>query len=228
MHALGSRDPDHRLMRRVSTYRIIALLLFLIVMTTRSYAFVYLGIKGGANFANVNAEVPGQTASVDYRVKLGAIGGAFAEVPLFASGTMSVRGELLLVEKGTKYTILDKNYKVSEDELVLAPFLLWYPQLPYLHPFLEIGPEFGINVHDHVLRSGRAPYDSEGNWSSTSINLNFGAGTRVAVGALDAHLEVRYNLGLTNMGSWDPNAAGNVSTKTNGIQILAGFDLCRF
>jgi hypothetical protein len=212
-------------------HRILALFVLLALASSTSHAILRLGVKGGVNLANVDADIPNQVFTFDTKIKPGIMAGAFAEVPLMLSGGMAVRGELLYVQKGTKYKISyimsNADINVSEDELVLAPFLVWYFPVPKVSPFIEIGPEFGMNVRDRITADGGPAFDSNGNWNSTNMSLNFGGGVRFSVGTRNAHADIRYNLGLTDMGSWDPNSIGDVNTKTNGIQISAGVDLFR-
>ena len=141
------------------------------VLSTSSFALVRLGVKGGVNLANVTSDANIPWIIADLKLKPGFISGVSAEIAIPLSG-FTVRGELLYVQKGTKYSTELEDVRVNEDEVVFAPFLVLKTPAPL---FFQVGPEFGINVRDNIDIEGRS-YDSNGHWKTTSISMNFGAG----------------------------------------------------
>jgi hypothetical protein len=195
------------------------------IFTTSSFALVRLGVKGGVNFANVNADFPAQVVKPDFKTRTGFLAGVSAEVDIPMTN-FGIRGDLLYTQKGTKYTVMNEDVKINEDEMVLAPFVVFYLPLPKIKPFIQAGPELGINVRDNV-KVGNESTDSGGHWKTTNAGLNVGAGVLLPLGVNELSVDMRYNLGLSNMGTWATGNGGDIKTKTNGVQLLVGFNFFR-
>ena len=168
----------------------------LLAFTTPSHAVISIGVKAGAIFANTKLDIPNQTIPTTEKTKLGFIGGAYGEMPLVMSG-FSVRGELLYVQKGLKHEIFNTTFNVNEDELVLAPFAVYTLPLSVVKPYVEAGPEVGLNVRDKTTDDGTS-FHSGGKWKKQSFSLNVGAGIKFPLGGHTASVGARYNYGLTN------------------------------
>lgn len=190
-------------------------IMVILVCRNDSLALLRLGIKAGANFANVEAT----NSDTKYRIKPGFSAGAMAEVPVSPGGLMAMRAELLYVQKGAKSSIGGLDGKVMIDELVLAPFLVFYLPTARVKPFLEAGPEFGLNTlakskEDSVTKN-LGPQ-----WKNNNFSVNLGAGVLFPAGAGDVVVDARYNLGLSDL----TLGGGNIQTKTNGIQVFLGYN----
>lgn len=183
-----------------------------------------LGIKGGVNLGNVNEDIPNQTITFETDTRTGLIAGIWGEVPLIVLDGLAVRTDILYTQKGAEYDIFNEHVVVKADELTLNPFLVYYFPTGAARPFIEAGPELGLNVSDGVKVDDDS-FDSEGNWKDTNFSLNLGGGIDFKFGGTSLMLEARYNYGMVNMGSWDSNAQGGEEVKTYGIQLLAGITL---
>lgn len=190
------------------------LLVGLLVCHTNSYAFLRLGIKAGVNLAKVSVS---NANNVSYQVLPGFSAGAQADIALIP--TMSVRTDVLYVQKGTKFTALNQDGKLKLDEFVVAPFLVMRFPLAKVTPFLQAGPEVGLNTlakQEVAGTSGNVgPY-----YKKSDFSINLGGGVILPLGANDLTLDARYNLGLVDINK----VTGSASTKTNGIQIFVGYN----
>jgi hypothetical protein len=198
----------------------ILLLIALFLFCSPSFALLKMGLKGGVNLADVTVS----GSDVSYKIKPGFVGGLTAEIPVSASGGLAVRGELLYVQKGAEFTLLNESGKLSTDELVIAPFLVLRLVSPQITPFLEIGPEFGFNTLAKQQYGSSGYYNISSYWKKQNMSLNIGGGIEIPLGQNELSLDARYNLGLVDMSV----GSGEVKTKTNGIQVLLGFIFLRF
>jgi hypothetical protein len=196
--------------------KIFSLLCISLIVCSPSFALLKMGIKGGVNLADVTVS----NSNVSYKMKPGFVGGLSAEIPVSAGGGLAVRGELLYVQKGAKFTLVNESGKLSTDELVVAPFLVYHFAIPV---FLEAGPEFGFNTRAEEQYGGPT-YNIGPQWKKQNVSLNVGAGIEFPLGRNELSLDARYNLGLVDMSV----GGGDVKTKTNGIQVLLGFVFLRF
>lgn len=196
---------------------LIAILMFAISHSD-AHAFLRFGLKAGVNFATMTVD----GSDADYQMKPGFIAGAMAEIPISPTGTLAVRTELLYVQKGTEYTLQDEDGTLRTDELVLAPFLVFRLPLAKVTPFLQAGPEFGFNTFAKEDYAGQK--ESIGpHWRDNNFSINLGAGVMIPALGSDLTLDFRYNLGLTDMSE----GRGNIKTRTNGIQLLLGYNFLR-
>lgn len=193
-------------------------ILILAISHSEAHAFLRFGLKAGANFANL--AVDGSPAN--YSMKPGIMAGVMGEIPISPTGTLAVRTELLYVQKGAEFTLQQEDGTLSTDELVLAPFLVFRLPLAKVTPFLQGGPEFGFNTLAKEDYAGQK--ESIGpHWKDNNFGINLGAGVMIPALGSDLTLDFRYNLGLVDM----TVGRGNIETKTNGIQLLLGYNFLR-
>jgi hypothetical protein len=190
----------------------------LLIMPTYGWALLRVGLKAGVNLADVQAS----HSHVSYSIKPGFSAGAMAEVPISPGGLMAARAELLYVQKGAKTEDLGQKGKLLIDEVVFAPFLVFYLPSVHIRPFLEGGPEFGLNTLAKSKTDGAARNIGP-QWSNNNTSLNLGAGILIPAGGGDWVVDARYNLGLTDLSV----GGGNIKTKTNGIQIFLGYNFLK-
>lgn len=195
-----------------------------LVFAVSAIAGPRLGIKGGINLGNVNVDIPNQTTTFVTDTRTGLIAGIWGEAPLIVLDGFAVRADILYTQKGAEYDIFNKHVVVKADELTLTPFLVYYFPSGAARPFLEAGPELGLNVADGAEVDDDS-FNSNGNWNDTNFSLNLGSGMDFKFGGTSLMIEARYNYGMVNMGSWDSNALGGEKAKTYGIQLLAGIEL---
>ena len=211
-------------MKRVLWFTLMALLVF----STPLWAASAFGVKGGLNLANIAEDPEPEGVSIGIRTGI-AVGGS-VEIPLTPTNKLTLRGEVLYVMKGTKLSGTEADYDfkstITVDELVVAPFLVFRFPSQGFTPFLQFGPEVGLNVtHKYksevtingVSTSGSGNLDD---WASTNFGLNIGAGAAIPAGRGEVLFDVRYNLGLANMYT----GPGTGTDKTNGIQLLMGYN----
>ena len=200
--------------------RIFAVLLPAVLLTvpSQSWALLRMGLKAGVNLADVHAS----NSQVSYSVKPGIIIGPMVEIPVSPGGLMAVRGELLYVQKGAETKQSGQKGKLLIDEMVLAPFLVFYLSPSSVRPFLEGGPEFGLNTLAKSKSDGTTRNIGP-QWSDHNTSLNLGAGILFPFGAGDLVVDARYNLGLSDL----TVGGGGATTKTNGIQIFLGYNFLK-
>lgn len=209
---------------------LLVMLILALGMAGSAFGKPAFGLKGGLNLANVSLDAPGDPST---SIKLGFIFGGSAEVAMTPSNKTLIRLEALYVMKGCKINgdvsdgfgnKYDYEQTNTINELVLAPFLVFrFPSEGYT-PFIQIGPELGLNVtakYDYDVSD--LDYTDKGDiedWSSTNFSLNIGGGVAFPSGEGEIVADVRYNLGLTNGYTGDDD----VTAKTNGIQFLIGYN----
>ena len=191
------------------------LLIALFAFHADSYAFLRLGIKAGANFAKVSVS---NSQNVSYQQLTGFTAGAQADIALIPS--MSIRTDVLYVQKGSKFTTpTTSDGKIKLDEFVVAPFLVMRFPLVKVIPFVQIGPEVGLNTLAKEESGGNSANVGP-HFKKSDFSLNLGAGIILPFGANDLTLDGRYNLGLANIN----NVTGAPTTKMNGIQLFVGYN----
>lgn len=160
---------------------------------------VGVGIKGGLNFASLDADT-------DASSRTGIHFGAYAKV--MPTDKFGVQAELFYSVQGAsdfgnvKATV-DANY-------VNIPILLRISPVPILN--LHAGPQFGI-----LLSADQDGTDIKDTLNGSDLSLAVGAGLDLPMGL---NLTLRYIKGLSDIS--DDNTD---SIKNNIFQISVGFDL---
>jgi hypothetical protein len=211
-------------MKRVLWFTLMGLLVF----STPLWAASAFGVKGGLNLANIAEDPKGE--GVSYGIRTGIMVGGSVEIPLTPTNKLTLRSEALYAMKGSKISGsiggVDVKSTIQVDELVVAPFLVFRFPSQGFTPFLQFGPELGLNVTHKAKSEATANGQSASettdltDWASTNFGLNLGAGAAIPAGRGEVLFDVRYNLGLANMYT----GAGSLTDKTNGIQILIGYN----
>jgi len=197
--------------------RTIALLLTLVVfLAAPAYSFewadTHAGVKGGVNIANLNTD-PSDAELGDSLP--GYSLGAWWAVPVNRS--MSIRPEALFTLKGDreKASSADATIKMSYIEVpVLAT--MSFLQDAKTQPSLFLGPSVGFNV---AAKSKVADIETDvkDQTETVEFGLVVGGGLDFKVGEKNSvGLDLRYNLGLTDVANTDTGT----STKNQGIAIL--------
>ncbi len=90
-------------------------------------------------------------------------------------------------------------------------------------PYIMAGPTIGFNLSAKqkiTLGSDSDEEDIKDDISSTDFGLGFGGGVNFHTGNNSIFVEVRYNIGLTNIN--DDSDDPDTEIKTKGIKIFAG------
>ena len=162
---------------------------------------VGLGIKAGANFANVDL------GDVETDNKTGYHFGAFVDLGL--NDNISIQPELLFSSQGTS----SDDFGDIDFTYLTIPVLLKLKFANIVN--VHAGPQFGI------LSSAK---DDDGDdikesFKSADISLDLGAGVELPAGLVAG---LRYNLGLNDI---NDNESVNVEAKNRVMQIYVGWKL---
>ena len=146
------------------------------VFTSISAQGIDLGIKAGANFANI-------TDATGLSNKTGFVIGAFAGVKL--NDKLGIQGDLLYSQQGAKFDggDIDLNY-------VNVPIVLKYFVTENLN--IQAGPQFGFVVDDNI----KAVLTNLAEAESADVSGVVGLGYELPMGI---RLSGRYNFGLTDV-----------------------------
>ncbi|NDP27781.1 MAG: PorT family protein [Flavobacterium sp.] len=167
------------------------------------------GIKGGLNVANQNfvgAGAPSTSTLVGVNV------GLFVDIKV--ADKLVIQPELLYSMQGTKLNWLN-------DGATINSFKLAYINIPVMAKYyaaknfsIEFGPQIGFLTSAKVNGTANGQtvdVDAKQFYNSTDFGINFGAGydftKKVSIG-------MRYNLGLSNVGSDDFVSNGDKITNS--------------
>jgi hypothetical protein len=208
---------------------LLALFLAVILVAGSVLAGPAFGVRGGLNLANISEDPKAE--GISYNMRTGIAVGGNLEFSLTHTDNITLRGEAMYVMKGTKTegTLNGVNYKstLKVDEIVLAPILVFRFPSDGFTPFLQAGPELGLNVSHSYSATAEANGQSASSsgdltdWAGTNFGLILGGGIAVPAGQGEVLFEARYDLGLSNMYT----GSGGGTDKTNGIQIIIGYNI---
>ncbi len=171
------------------------LLFLLLLCATGMQAQVRLGVKAGANFANLDG------ITLDTKMRTGFHFGAILELQL--PGALAIQPEVMYSSQGAKVNVAAFN-DIQYDYITVPVALKWYLIPDVVN--IELGPQFSFLVNDNN--------DFDPGDSST---FDFAALGGVGVN-LGNHLflQGRYVLGLTD-------ASANADVKNKVIQVSVGY-----
>ena len=165
-----------------------------------------LGIKGGLNFAKIDASDPGTT----YDNRTGYHFGAFG---LFKFSKIGIQPEILFSQQGSKVKVNTGDFDANFSYINI-PIIVKLYTVAGLN--LQAGPQFGFlskaEVEDTDVKNGL---------KNSDISLALGVGWDLPFGL---SIDARYNLGLSDIN--DDYSSDQV--KNQVWQISAGFKLFRF
>jgi hypothetical protein len=215
------------------TFSVAALLTLLFSMSASAQHRI--GVIGGLNIANVDAEFDDATMDVSNKTVFG-FGGV---VDLRLNENFSLYMQPLYQQKGALVTQLNSNLDF--------PFMFAFLELPVflkaefgsaVRPYLMAGPTVGylLSADTEVEYSGLTfKGDLKEVTEDLDFGLGFGAGLRYPISTVSIFVEGRYILGLVNMqkgGTFEISAGPIVEEitwdkdvdayKNRGIQIMAG------
>lgn len=156
-----------------------------------------IGIKAGANFANLSTDNFSTSSMTSYHV------GAYANINF--SEKWGITPEVLWSAQGAKLDVGDFN-----TDYVTVPIMLRWKPINLL--FIEAGPQF--NVLTKAEANGN---DVKDDMKGTTYCMAFGAGL---------NLPLRFNAGLRYViGMTDLAEADNVEVKDRTFQIYVGWTI---
>ncbi len=180
-----------------------------------SQAQVAIGLKGGLNFANIDASSPGAA----FNSRTGYHGGAFVLVKL---GKIGIQPELIFSKQGSNIKINGTNFDSNYDYFNI-PIIVKLYTIAGIN--IQVGPQFGFvtgatgPVQD--LNGNTALQDIKNSLKSSDISAALGLGWDAPFGL---SIDARYNLGLTKVNE----AASTTDIKNQVIQISVGYKLFKF
>jgi hypothetical protein len=201
------------------------LIVILIAAMIPSFAFAKsatIGVRAGINLGT--ASLDPEPSSTDMKMRVGFMGGFTGDMFFGPKENMGVKLDLLYTQKGWKEeaNVGDGKATFKMDEVVVAPFFVYRFPLKKFTPYLQVGPELGFNTTHKMKYEDGHSYDADVNdWESVDFAMNIGGGVTMPVGPGEVVLDLRYNLGLTDM---NKAKEGDPSAKLSGVQIMAGYN----
>ena len=177
------------------------LLVVLSVGAAMAQASVSLGLKGGLNFANVNASSVGAA----YNSRTGYHLGAFLNAKFTK---LAIQPEIIYSRQGSSVSVSGSSADIQLDYINI-PILLKFYLVAGLN--LQAGPQFGF-----LTSATSAGVDIKSLYKSSDVSIGLGAGWDISKFCIDA----RYNLGITEI-----NDAGAQATKNQVFQLSVGYKL---
>lgn len=188
-----------------------------------------VGVKGGLNSSNLSADDP-DDPEFGFDSRTGLRIGAFVQVGL--SRNVAIQPEVSYSRKGAKPRGSDTGAMLYLDYVEIPVLLSVRPtsrESP-VDPVLYAGPQVSVATNCRVRgeEEGAAlgvACDSplpEGaiELAKTDFGLVFGGGFEILFNRLTVQLDVRYNLGLTNLN--ESAGAADVSVRSRTWSFMAG------
>jgi hypothetical protein len=205
---------------------------FVALVPTGARAQGTLGIKGGLNVSSLSVDDPGNP-DIEFDSQTDFLVGAFLQCG--SDGWFALQAEALYSQNGAKSqggdpeVTLNLNYlrvpvllmaRLSSGESRLHPILYAGPQVAFETRCQVTGEQDGVSMS---FGCDDPELDDPVETKSIEFGLVFGGGLEIPFSRLTAHVDVRYNLGLTNLNSGTD--AGEVSVKNRGWSFMLGLGL---
>jgi hypothetical protein len=184
---------------------VVALALLLVsLLASPGFSGIKLGVKGGFSLADLTFK-PELTDS-PLTSKAGAVGGISLNVGI--ASFFSLQPEVLYVQKGTKGSDTVEGVEITgkyELDYVEVPLLLNFSfakEGSSFVPSIFAGPYAGFNARAKikVTEAGESySEDFKDEVKDTDFGLTFGIGLGKKIGSGKITIDVRYDLGLTNI-----------------------------
>lgn len=176
-----------------------------------------VGIKGGPNFAKINAD---DGVAGNYKNRTGFHAGAFALIKLTKIG---IQPELIFSQQGSTVKFnsqdLEQNFTYINVPIILKLYTVAGINL-------QLGPQFGFNNKAEVetLVGGvKTTMDVKDRLKGTDLTLALGAGWDLPFGLT---IDARYNMGLSKVYDNAPNQQTE-KAKNQVFQVSVGFKLIK-
>jgi hypothetical protein len=162
------------------------------------------GVKAGANFSTFTGDAVNGAKTL-----VGFNGGVYAKLPIAHS--LSVQPELVYSGQGAKGDEVGTSFSEHANYFNI-PVLLKYQNFTGF--FLETGPQLGFLMSANVKVGGNSS-DVKSAFNSTDFSWVFGVGYKIPTTHLA--IDLRYNLGISNIASSSTNTGGTSNTAHNGV-----------
>ncbi len=190
-------------------------ILILFASMAFSQAQVAIGLKGGLNFANVDASSIGAA----YNSRTGYHAGAFV---LIKFGKIGIQPELIYSKQGSNIKINTTNFDSNIDYFNI-PIILKLYTVAGIN--IQAGPQFGFvtgaNGPVQDLQGNTTLQDVKNQLKGSDLSVALGLGWDAPFGLT---FDARYNLGLTKVN----DAASPSDIKNQVIQVSVGYKLFKF
>ncbi len=179
--------------------KLIVAVITLFLGTTAFSQEIDLGVKAGANFANIS-DVDNLSSKTGFQA------GIFAGIKF--TDKVGIQADVLYSQQGAKFDAgkFDLNY-------INVPIVLKY----YLFQGLNIqaGPQFGFILDDNIYVDAFGTNSIEANAEKSDVSAVIGTGYDFPFGV---RLDARYNFGLT-----DVSKTNNFEGKNNVFSVALGY-----
>lgn len=188
------------------------------------------GVRMGFHLANVAAqdsagEAIDTSSKVTKKAKIGYAGRATLKIGI--NDILSIEPAAGIVTRGF---IKDQQISTFNEDVVESTNLsLTYLEVPILarasfetgalHPFLEIGPNFGLVIGAKSKTTGMASENVKKDYESLDIGLDLGIGTDLEMGSLTPFVAGGYHFGLSNI---QKISILKESTRNTALALQAG------
>lgn len=180
-------------------------------------AEVAIGLKGGLNFANVDAK----SATAAYNSRTGYHAGAFF---LFKFTKIGIQPEVIFSQQGTTVKVNSQNFD-SNFSYLNIPIILKLYLAGGLN--LQAGPQFGfltkatgINGYD-IVTGKYTSGDIKDNFKSSDLSMALGVGWDLPFGL---NIDGRYNFGLSDINNSSKSGTSD-AVKNQVFQLSVGYKL---
>ncbi|HWB93684.1 MAG TPA: porin family protein [Puia sp.] len=182
--------------------------LVLILIAGASFATanaqIQFGVKAGANFANITGD-----GTSGYKSLVGLDAGVFANIPLAQSFSFSP--EIIYSGKGTKFSDAGIDFTGRANYLDI-PLLFKYKHASGFN--VETGPQVGFLLSAQLKAQGQSQ-DQKAYFNTTEFAWDLGIGYDIP--KTPVGIEVRYNLGISNIAKADPNDPNDNFKQHNSV-----------
>ncbi len=187
--------------------KILSVILLIISYSTLR-AQVQVGVKGGFNMSSLSASYE---TEINYSSKTNFNAGVMLSFPL-GSG-ISIQPEMSYSGEGADVDA-DNVHGVYSFQMLNIPALLKYTA-PF-HLFAETGPQAGFLL-GATIKEGEFPStDVKDQTKSPNFSWAFGVGYQLPVGL---GLDIRYNVGLTDIAKSSSISYNDATIKSNVFQV---------
>jgi hypothetical protein len=199
---------------KIKTTLFIVLLIAVASQLASAQAQFAVGIKGGLNFANLDAS---KSVGETYDSRTGYHAGAFALIKL---GFIGIQPELIFSRQGSKYTFNATKYDANYDYINVPIMAKFY--LP-LGLNLQAGPQFGFLTKAELKQTaGSGSQDLKSYSKNADVAIGLGAGWDLPFGLT---VDARYNLGVSKINDTS-GTSGDVKNRV--FQVSVGYKLFKF
>lgn len=200
-------------MKRLKTVTVVLILICSSYFAMAQAQFA-VGIKGGLNFANLDAS---KSAGANYESRTGYHAGAFA---LIKVGAFGIQPELIFSRQGSKFQQPNTQDLEANYDYINIPVIAKF-YLP-LGLNLQAGPQFGFLTKAEVEQTAGNFQDVKSASKNSDVSIAMGAGWDLPFGLT---VDARYNLGVSKV---NDTSGTSGDFKNRVFQVSVGYKLFKF